>query len=1520
MILQGRNTLHPVSSRRFRHAAFLYALAVLAAGAENAAAGSYTRTVFTLTNDGTTDSNLTGTAGGIGLAIEREVTIKLTDDQVPTPSGQSFGPDVVTCGVDTFTFFYLDEATDRAMARGVRLLPSGSVAGASAIRAFDFSAPQDCYFHVDKGENGYCASYVRKIGAVHLRVNNGSTALNIDTAGAAGWLFSSQCALEGDTFCVINSADISRIILRKVYSRGTTAGVAAAAVVAHDSLHLMNCSVAADGNGTICAVWMYGQPSEDHYFYYRFFDRGLNPGPEGSYAEPTGNGKFYSYDDVPVVAYGPGRFACTSWDQNGVLLHLLQKNGSNAEMTTTRVIEKPGVAFCTIASNGRYLVIACFGDVDGNGIAGIEGIRWTLSGYQPVMPETLSFSDPAQPVDTADRFSTAINAVIDDSGSIALTWRNGNRVAGCIWVHRTVRHRRGFYTSPVESLATIDDSIQFGPAQVSLSSTASWFTEDSLRFGTTPAACVAAPWISFSDQNILRNNRMRGRYFQFRIALNRQTTGVVDSFTTPSLSAVTIPWNTQPRLAGIDSVKAGSLIDREVAFGDTLLLVVRADSARIALHGYDADGGTVTFGVSLQSTPTAPVAAGGPDYRVMTVVHPRATTGTVVPCTLSVQDNDGWQGIRRIIFLRTRNSFPQLSLGMVRYDNGSSGDTVPVLRDTAVVLQEEDSIAIVYEIADSNDAAAVRGYIARRQPEGTVLLDSATAASTSVFVLRADTVMPVDTVHIEASVRDPDTVLKIRVGVLVNHRPRIRRIISGGDTVSEGDTINVVLDDTATFAVSVDDTDCAFGDTLFYRSLLVARHDSLRTPLTRASLHIIPDRGDTMALLRVTDRFGRSDSVLLHLAYPWYETDSAANPGYAAAKRELAAGPSLIDGSVVGDTITLPLLNSGNDRLRLTGCNFETSDSSWLRLAIDWKGTPFIVSPADDRFPRTIVINPRSGVELAFCFSSAAFSGDSVRCATVTLFTDDPRHRSDSFTVCIEHNDLPRIVAVDPDFIADRPYRSIPKRAAYYFPPHAAVAVAFSEPMDSAAAAGGIRIYSVTDARTIGSIDPIPLEQTWAQNYTVVRLSPRYASESPAFHVLPPSGLFIPTDSLALILTSALVDRAQTPSGPNALDINRDNRRDSGGDTAIGMRVDSIDFTVVSIDPPPGCTDVARAARIGLAFSSPVYAASVDTSLLQNRSLMVRSEYNGGTPLPFASVTVESTTVIFSIGRELFYRDSLQCLYRSRWISDRLGFSSDNSGDGIDATMFDTAACDDDLAWGYRVRLITVASVEPDSGAELEQVSPLVTIRFDDRLPPGVIDTDTSIGNRSFGIGSGRTGWSPFVNVRVMPDSTGVQVQPRMTFFSNDSVYCTFKGFPSAFRYANTTNLPDSAGTVFGRYDWSFRSGKIGFYTFPNPYKPGIDPRHCGRSGPCGIWFKNLHAFAADISEVSISIFSMTAHPVFDSRMIRFGTAGSGGALPQWLWDTRNNRGELVASGMYLYAIYDLGGKTVQRGKLIIVR
>lgn len=1494
-------------------------------------AGQSLRNSFTLQLDGIHDSAMVSIGSKPALAIKRYATIKLFGDTLPSSPSPSHSPDVFFEGHDTATFWYVDKDNKRIMRQRSIIQPSGTPVTLAPDREIDLkNVVAYSYLHVDKGSGGYLSSIVQNAenGFPYLSLHDGTGARNIDTTKKYGWLYASQAVLQGDTFLVVTSSDVETVKLKKVYARGNNVSVIEDATIftgkkTADS-SLLNCAVAADPDGDIIALSTRGGPGSVKYLEYKLLDRSLNTIFAGKLANPVGDDNFYYYDDAGIVSYADNKFAVATWDQAGVYLNLFKKNGNSINVTTSKVIDKPGMKFVTIAASGRYLVIACVGDRDGNSMNTIEGIHYKIVNGEPDSARTITLSDAAVPIIVNDNFSTAINSAVNDSGLFAVTWRNQLRVAGCIWTYRGIRHSSGFYQSPVEVIPAEIDSLLFKPVNTSLSSSTSWNTTGKIRSGTTPEACSTGTWISFNDQAVLQSAKNNANYFQYRIYLSRKTSGVIDSFNTPRISSVNITWNAQPRISAIDSVVSGSALTPGVVFGDTVNIISRSDTARFHLDCIDPDSGDQgTISVSLPAVETSQSFPGGDVENVNFSILPLPASDTVYSCTLKVKDQEQWNGVSKLLNFRTRNLLPQLqmSIGHTRTLNGVK-DSVLLTNDTVLVLQEEDTFYVYYSVQDSNDPLTVQGSVVLHNDTGIISIDSTGPGNIKVFRLIADTVVPRDTVFFGVRSIDKDTSVGFTIKSIVNHKPVISHIVIGNETLTNGDTANVVIDDSALFEVVVHDTDLAFGDTATYSYRTESGTGTLTTVNSRGTLLLLPDENDTLVVFRVNDRFGRTDSFTIHCAFPWFETDSATYPEFDSALEHLMNKFSLIDGSEIVDTIMLPVFNNGRNDLVITEIRIGESHNNWLKVIAECDDDSIILTRSKLVFTGACAVEQHSVWNMLVVASAEKLTGDSIVTDTLTITTNDPRHRIMKIPVQIECNDLPRVVAISPFFEPNVPYRTLSKKTAYRFPPHASIEVSFSEPMDTASARSAISIHSVNDRRFTGIEEPIPLTFTWMQNATKLSILPDYQKTSPSFRVKPPSGLFIPTDSIMLVISSSLHDQANTPSGPNPLDLNIDLQRDNNSDTAIGLRIDSIAFTIAQIDPQPGRSDIRRDESVTLTFSAPAYIGTIDTSCVNNRSFTVTSRYNEGKPLRFSKVTKSSSSVVFSFEQELFYRDSLECSYASRWIRDSLGYATDNNEDGIDATIFDSSARQDDLSWGYRVKALSVVSVDPESASVRKEVSPLITLRFDGKIPGGVFDMDTSLQNRSISIGSGRTGFTSLADIRFTDDSTSVIVRPRLTFFSNDSVYCQFKGFTDDFRYAQQVNLP-SDSLVFGTYSWHFHSGEIGFYTYPNPYTPNSNSRHCKDNGPCGIWFKNLHTLSEDIYEVRIRIYSMNAHPVFDTHRtgvsIRFNANGTE-ELPQWKWDTRNNRGDLTASGIYLYTISDVKGTLLKKGKLVIAR
>jgi len=1495
-------------------------------------AGTVTRNSFTLVNNGINDSNLIKSGQAVALAVKRTTIIKLYGDTLSGAPENTFYPDISMRSPDTIETYFVATSARQIKTQTIYLRQDGTSGTGSRSRLIDLkNVTRSPYLHIDRGTNGFLASYTQEIDAssknYFVMLHNGTRALTTDTSDGRQWIASTQCHMAGDTFIVMTMVDTSVARMYKVYSRGATlVKTDSVVVISGASPGVINGALAADSAGTICAALTRGKFNNTKYLDYSFFSRDLTPGLSAVLTPPIGENVFYQYDDVAITSYGRGKFALVSWDGSGILLHKIRLSGNTVTHDTVRAVKKNGMKFCAVASSKRYMVIAGLGDADGNGVRCIEGVRYVMVNGEPDSAVALSYSDAKVAVANPDSsYSSAINVTVDDSGTIGVVWRNSGQVNACVWTHRSIRHEQSFFRSPVDSLNFNGDSIRFNPIAVSLSNSQYWNTSSFLRTGKTVAACTTASWLSFTDTSVLSANRMTNGYYQSKVYLKRTPAVVTDSFATPTISAYTVSWNVQPGIASIDTLRTPSLTRTPFSTGDTIEVVSRKDSVTIALTARDADAGdVVSVQMSALSTPQLRSLTLGTQYKGSYVVHPFERSDTTYICTLTVKDQRGWYGAPQTIRCRTRNSLPAISLLFRQYISSLKiTDSLVVSGDTTFIIQQEDTVRLSYSIADSNDNSTVRGALYLVQGGDSLQVDSMQSSEVKSYTVFADTLRPVDTIRFLVRAVDADTTIDKEIKIIVNHVPVLTGVVYGEDTLRNGDTTGVVIDDTAYFHTMVRDTDCAYGDTLSYTIATMHQRDSVVSVENVEVLSIVPDKDDTVMMVKVTDRFGRSDSMRIHLTYPWFETDSEKNPDLAASLHYAADSVALISGSTIGDTVLIPIKNIGGSPLLLSNVSFTGKSDAWLGVQIRQVTDTITVTSRSGPLDSVVIIPEGAMIVIALMLHADKLTGDTLYRDTVVLHTNDPRHKRVKIPVLLETNDLPRVVSVMPYFIADAPYRPFAKKQQYLFPPHAQIAIAFSEPMDTASAQTSISIYSIFDKNATGVMQQLPLTMTWLQNNTVVHIAPSYVATSPYFKLKPPAGLFIPTDSIAIKLTDGLLDIATTPSGPNRLDVDNDLLRQAGRDTTLYLRIDSITFTVAAISPPPGDASINRTLSIRLDFSSPLYSSTVDTSLHNNRSFRVVSSYNNSKALEFSSIDIDSSSVTFGIAQELFYSDSLQCAYSSRWIRDSLGFSTDNSGDGIDVTIFDSLSGADNLQWGYRVRPIRVEATSPESASVLTEVSPEITIRFNDKLAAGIIDFDTSKDNRSFRIGSGRTGYTALHSISLLPDSTGIVVLPKVTFFSNDSVYCEFRGFTSNYRYTANVNLPAGVSDTMSRHGWYFRSGEIGFYTFPNPYKPSSNPKHCGSGGPCGIWFKNLHTLGKDIEEVAVVIFSMNAHPVFDSRKkgvrIRFTTSGSDN-LPEWKWDTRNTKGELVATGLYFYALYSTNGTVLKKGKLIIVR
>lgn len=1511
------------AAERWFASLFLTVLLVIA----NGLSGTFSNTAFNTVKDGVHDSSLEFSSGLV-ISIEKFAGVKFFGDSIEPLYPSTIYSDVIAGLTDTFSFFYMD-TTDDVFKRDIRIVNGISTSISESERVMDAPYVSDNYLHADKGENGYLVSVIRKGAGIKrmLRVGNGTTLLDCDSALTTGWMFSSQCQMEKDTFLVVYSSEMSEIKLLKIYSRDETIKIVSQVTVSSDisgGNQLMNCSVASDKKGGILVVWSRGTPTGTKRLNYRFYDRSLAPGPSGVFNQNIGDKSFYYYDDSPVEAIDSLKFAIVHWDSLGIMMNTLANRNGAVSLSTQRILNSPGLMFPSISKNGKYCLIACSGDVNNDNFAGIEGVRYTVQNGSLVNPEIYSFSRNVNIVQVS-RYSTAINNTLDTGGNFAVTWRFQNRVQGSVWKEQGIRYKNGFWRSPVESLSvTPGDSLRFYASTITASNRNSWDITGRIRVGKSVNECNAAAWISLSDNTELDKTRSTARFFQYRIDVKRNSLG--DSLNTPLLTSIAIPYNVQPVIVGIDSVKTGTGIYQKFT-GDTVRVLSRSDSVRIKVTISDFDPAEkLSIKTSWPGSTTAQEISGTFPATVSLLLN-AASTDTAAQCAISVWDSHGWNAVPVVINYKSRNSLPLLKVSGWAEKGGVSRDSFTINGQYAVGMQETDSCIINYTVSDPNDTGRVRGYLYVENSTGNVLLDSTNTSGSGEFHIRGDTLTPTAGYWYRFVAKDNDTSVSCRMFLYVNHSPVINEVIVHEKSISSGDTVKTTIAKTEKISIAVHDTDCVFGDTLNYYLKIPDKIDSVRTNKETVDFQWKPSLIDTVIKILVVDNNGKSDSLEFFQKFPWFEIDTIKNRGFSRTLDTLVNKISLIIGSHVKDTIKLPILNNGNDTLKIESITFSKNSVKWFKLGIPYDtGTMILSGFAAGETIDTLNIAPSAIKMFQFILSVDSLVGDGIFVDTVHLLTNDYSHPEIIIPIRIEYNDLPQIVSIQPDYSLTVPWR-LNKRTAspFLFPPHASISIQFSEPMDTTSMQNGLIIYSRRDSMATGVIEPIGIKREWRQNFTRLNCFAMYTKPSPAYSVFPPESLFIPTDILAIKLNGKITDRAVTPSGPNALDVNLDYKRDiATNDTVITLKVDSVKFNVYAISPLPSDTVVRVKPVIQLSFSSEVYSASVDRTLKENRTLIVKSKYNHGNQLAFDSIAIDKNKVVFHIAQRLFYCDSIWCKYNSSSVKNSMGFQVDNNHDGIASAMFDTTDTADDLNWSYRIKNIHIISHQPKTNEIIKEISPAITINFDDIVDTSIIDMDTSGGNRSFTLESTyEPSSSPYHSIEITSDKKSVKLQPKRKFFSQDSIYFTFKGFTKNYYYDTSINLPGDSSENFNWYNWVFSTGNTGFYTYPNPYKPGKDPRHCSDHGPCGIWFKNLHVLKQGVNDLIIKIYSMNTNPIYNSQ--KAGVAihfeeSSTEFLPQWLWDTRNQSGEFVASGLYFYTVTDLKNKVLTKGKLMIVR
>ncbi len=236
-----------------------------------------------------------------------------------------------------------------------------------------------------------------------------------------------------------------------------------------------------------------------------------------------------------------------------------------------------------------------------------------------------------------------------------------------------------------------------------------------------------------------------------------------------------------------------------------------------------------------------------------------------------------------------------------------------------------------------------------------------------------------------------------------------------------------------------------------------------------------------------------------------------------------------------------------------------------------------------------------------------------------------------------------------------------------------------------------------------------------------------------------------------------------------------------------------------------------------------------------------------------------------------------------------------------------------------------IVHVEPRAGDTSVDANAVIRVVFSRSIKPSSVDTSLA-GNTTIQVATGYSSGTAVELAYVRIDSTSITVKTKEAFFNRDSVIVRLSGrIRDQFGYsieANGDGVPSflyDSTSVSDAIAWSFRTKATPFYVFPNPYEPSHQPRHAEIGG---IVFKNLNRLSASSQRIEIQILSLKGHLLYSTRKAGLDLIfreGTGHQAPAWKWNTCNQYGNQVGSGVYYYIIR-AGDSVVKKGKVMIIR
>lgn len=237
-----------------------------------------------------------------------------------------------------------------------------------------------------------------------------------------------------------------------------------------------------------------------------------------------------------------------------------------------------------------------------------------------------------------------------------------------------------------------------------------------------------------------------------------------------------------------------------------------------------------------------------------------------------------------------------------------------------------------------------------------------------------------------------------------------------------------------------------------------------------------------------------------------------------------------------------------------------------------------------------------------------------------------------------------------------------------------------------------------------------------------------------------------------------------------------------------------------------------------------------------------------------------------------------------------------------------------------------ILSTTPDSGSHIGVVNAPIQVVFSRKIDSSSVDTSLS-NNRTIRVRTRFSDGLPILFSSVTIDSNILSVKSYRAFFNDDSISITLAGnIRDMMGYTLESNHDGRPSSYYDStdtsdtYQWHFFTEPTPFYIFPNPYKPNKDSRHRELGG---IVFKNLNQLSSEGGQLDVRILSLKGTLLYSSLSAGADLSTREGQTyrpPQWVWNTRNQKGEELGSGLYYLVIKNTSGSIVHKGKIMIIR